>query len=262
MQYSIGTKIKSGRFGNVYRVKKDGHIYAAKLLPKHRIDTSDKMNTSMIQREINNHKKVNGHPNIVKFVEVVEDWGNYFIIEEYCQRGDLENYMNRNAIDMMLTKHIVKDCLRGLHECHKKGFIYGDLKPANILIGNDMIFKLCDFGSTDGADNLYKGSVHVRGTPAFLAPEAYVYNLEHGFIVDMWSLGMLTYVLLYHRYPFDLPKKCSAAEFKQTLMNCDIVFDESVIGRDACDFLRRCLQKDMMKRLTPEDGLKHPFINV
>lgn len=262
MQYSIGTKIKSGRFGNVYRVRKDGQVYAAKLLPKHRIDITDKVNTAMIQREINNHRKVNGHANIVKMHEVVEDWGNYFIVEEYCQRGDLESFVNRNHVDMMLAKNILRDCLKGLHECHQKGFIYGDLKPANILIGQDMTFKLCDFGSTDGALGLYSGSAHVRGTPAFLAPEAYVHHSDHGYIVDMWSLGILAYVLIYGKYPFDVPLQCSAAEFKNTLMKCEIVLDESVIGREACDFLNLCLQKDPMKRLTPEDALKHPFLSI
>lgn len=261
MQYSIGTKIKSGRFGNVYRVKKDGQLYAAKLLPKHRVDIPDKQNYAMIQREINHHKKVNGHANIVKMIEVVEDWGNYFIVEEYCQRGDLEGYMNRNDIDMMLAKQILRDCLRGLIACHKGGFIYGDLKPANILIGANMVFKLCDFGSTDGAADLYSGSIHVRGTPAFLAPESYVHHSDHGFITDMWSLGILAYVLLYQRYPFDLPAKCSAAEFKHTLMNCEIVFDDSVVGKEACDFMKLCLQKDSRKRLTPDDALKHPFLS-
>lgn len=260
MQYSIGTKIKSGRFGNVYRVKKDGQVYAAKLLPKHRIDIPDKANLSMVQREINHHKKVNGHTNIVKMFEVVEDWGNYFIVEEYCRRGDLECYLNKNTVDVSLAKTILKDCLNALVECHKAGFIYGDLKPANILIGNDMQFKLCDFGSTDGAHDLYSGSIHVRGTPAFLAPEAYVHHSDHGFIVDMWSLGVLGYVLLFQRYPFDLPVRCSAAEFKQTLMHCDIQLDETVIGKSACDFLNLCLQKDPLKRLSPEAALDHPFL--
>ena len=83
MQYSIGNNINEGRFGRVYQVKKDGKIYAAKVLPKHRITIPDHKNFAMIRREITNHKKVSGHPNIVQLIDVVEDWGNYYLIQEY-----------------------------------------------------------------------------------------------------------------------------------------------------------------------------------
>ena len=260
MQYSIGTKINSGRFGNVYRVKKDGKTYAAKLLPKHKIDTPHSVNIGMIQREINNHKKVNGHRNIVELFDIVEDWGNFYIIEEYCKRGDLNAFINKYKIEEVHAQIILRDCLHGLVECHKAGFIFGDLKPANVLVADTMHFKLCDFGGTEGATGLYTGSTHIRGTPAFLAPESYIFKEEHGFISDMWSLGVLAYILLYDKYPFDIEKVCSMDEFKDKILNTNIAYEHETLTVAARDFVQLCLQKDVMERITPENALSHPFL--
>lgn len=259
MQYSIGNKINSGRFGNVYRVNKDGNIYAAKILPKHRIDIPDHVNSTMIQREINNHKKVNGHHNIVKLFDVIEHWGNFFIIEEYCEKGDLNELINRKHVENEIVKKILKNCLEGLIACHQAGFIYGDLKPANILVDDHDNFKLCDFGGSDYARDLYTGSKHIRGTPAYIAPETYVFNKEHGFISDMWSLGVIAYILLYERYPFDVENKITAKEFKLQVLKNEIKY-EHIIDKEAEDFIRRCLQKEADKRMTPMDALNHPFL--
>lgn len=257
MQYSIGSKINSGRFAHVYTVHKNNKTYAAKLLPKHRIDIPDAKNFAMINREINNHKKVNGHPNIVQLVEVVEDWGNFYLIEEYCEKGDLAGMIERQKLDDKTIKQVLIDSLHGIKKCHDAGFIFGDLKPANILVGNDSKFKLCDFGGTDAAHGLYSGSAVIRGTPIYLAPESFVFRQDHGFIVDMWSLGMLAYVMLYDRYPYDVD--CTQHELIEQVKSVEIDFVGKIPG-DAEDFVRKCLEKDALKRLTPEDALKHPYL--
>lgn len=258
MQYSIGTKVNNGRFGNVYRVQKDGQVYAAKLLPKHRIDVPDNVNKAMIQREINNHKKVNGHKNIVNLVEIVEDWGNFYIIEEYCEKGDLCNYIAKNVVSEAMSKKILKDCLNGLVMCHDAGFIFGDLKPANVLVGKKD-FKLCDFGGSQCAEGMYSGSTHIRGTPAFLAPEVYLHRADHGYISDMWSLGVIAYMLLYQKYPYEVRSTCTAKEFKTILRETEIDYSGK-IPPEGEDFIKRCLRKDALERITPKDALMHDFL--
>lgn len=256
MQYSIGSKINCGRFANVYTVKKDGKTYAAKVLPKHRIDIPDARNFAMINREINNHKKVNGHPNIIRLVEVVEDWGNFYLIEECSDKGDLAQYIDENVPSDETIRRVLKDCLAGITRCHEAGFIFGDLKPSNILLF-DSGFKLCDFGGTDAAKDMYTGSKNVRGTPVFLAPETFVYKKEHGFIADMWSLGMLAYVMFFYRYPYDVD--CTQGQLIEQIDSVDICYSGK-IPAEAEDFIRRCLVKDARGRMTPAEALSHPFL--
>jgi serine/threonine protein kinase len=260
MQYSIGSNIECGCYGQVYKVKKNGQVYAAKVLPKHRILVADHKNLAHIQREIHNHKKVNGHPNIVKLVDVVQDWGNYYLIEEYCSRGDLKKYINENKVAEHTAKKIIIDCLHGLLACHKAGFIFGDLKPSNILVSDDNNFKLCDFGASDKANDLYSGCDKVRGTPIFLAPEAIIYKQNHGFISDMWSLGILAYLLMYDHFPYKI--ECSPSEFLYHLKTNDISYSYQEISPIAEDFIRKCLEKDALKRMSPEEALKHEFLRT
>jgi serine/threonine protein kinase len=117
MQYSLDNKINNGKFGIVYKVHNNNKHFAAKILPKHRITMTNVRNIEMINREINHHKKVNNHPNIVKLIDVVEDWGNYFLIEELCEKGDLNSYMDHKLRISEITK-ILRDCLNGLIACH------------------------------------------------------------------------------------------------------------------------------------------------
>ena len=259
MQYTIDSRINSGKFGTVYKVQKDGKYFAAKILPKHRIDMPKHRNSDMIKREIDHHKRVNNHSNIVKLIDVVEDWGNYFLIEDFCEKGDLDEYAT-NKLNIDDIKRVIKDCLNGLIACHKAGFIFGDLKPSNILV--DDCFKLCDFGSSHQANDLFSGCIHLHGTPAFLAPECYVHRLDDGFISDMWSLGILAYLLLYEKYPYDIEMHCSSQEFKNIVNNSEIKYEKNKITIDTSieDFVKKCLQKDPKLRLTPENALEHQFL--
>lgn len=256
MQYSIGSKLNCGMFANVYTVKKDGKTYAAKLLPKHRIDIPDSRNFAMINREIKNHKKVNGHPNIVNLIDVVEDWGNFYLIEEYSEKGDLSQYINNNVLTESTIKHVLKDCLLGIMRCHEAGFIFGDLKPSNILLFENG-YKLCDFGATDTAKDMYLGSKNIRGTPVYLAPETFVYKKEHGFIVDMWAIGMLAYVMFFYKYPYKID--CTHKELIEQIDKTDICYSDKIPAK-AEDFIRKCLVKDSYHRMTPKEALSHPFL--
>lgn len=254
MQYSIGSKISNGRFASVYKVSKDGKKYAAKLLPKHRIDISDIHNKDMIRREIENHRFVNGHPNIVRLEDVVEDWGNYYIIQELCET-DLQHVLDTKILCDEEKKIILKDCLKGIIACHEAGFIFGDLKPSNILISEK--YKLCDFGSTDNVDGLYEGSSNHRGTPLYMAPEMVIYKKTHGKLIDMWALGMLAYVLFYEKYPYNI--ECTYKELIRQIRDVKISYMEKV-SAGAEDFIRKCLEVDVYKRLTPQDALLEEFL--
>jgi calcium-dependent protein kinase len=143
------------------------------------------------------------HPHIVKILDIFDEEHYLFIIEEYCEGGDLFSFlMRRRMLPENLTTSIIKQLLTTLCYLHGKGITHRDIKPENILIHKkepELIIKLTDFGTATFFCKT-KPLTDVLGSPYYIAPEVIRGNYNEK--CDIWSVGVIVYLLLCGRPPF------------------------------------------------------------
>lgn len=147
------------------------------------------------------------HPNILKLHEVFEDTRKFFLVTEFCDGCELfDEIANHHHFNERTAANYVEQIVRAVVYCHSMGIVHRDLKPENILIDaeQDGIVKLIDFGTSAvysrGSETL-KG---VFGTAYYIAPEV-VRKKGYDERCDVWSIGVMIYILLSGAAPFDDP---------------------------------------------------------
>jgi calcium-dependent protein kinase len=162
----------------------------------------DKMTTLFhsIVQEIVALKKCD-HPSIVKIHEIYKDKKKLHIVLDFVEGQELLDYIiKHNKLKESEASMILKQLLKSIRYIHSKGIIHRDLKPENIIINPDTLkLKLIDFGLSSYF--LENKSLHTKvGTPAFAAPE--VIKGDYGKEADLWSIGIICYVMLVGYHPF------------------------------------------------------------
>ncbi|XP_051990611.1 death-associated protein kinase 3-like [Xyrauchen texanus] len=265
--YEMGEELGSGQFAIVRKCKEKttGTEFAAKLIKKRRLSSSRRgVSREEIEREVNILREIQ-HSNIITLHDIFENKTDVILILELVSGGELFDFLaEKESLTEEEATQFLKQILDGVHYLHSKRIAHFDLKPENIMLLDKNVpnprIKLIDFGIAhqikDG--NEFK---NIFGTPEFVAPE--IVNYEPlGLEADMWSIGVITYILLSGASPF-------LGETKQeTLTNISAVnydFDEEYFSNTselAKDFIRRLLVKDPKKRMTIDDSLQHPWIKV
>ncbi|XP_069758981.1 death-associated protein kinase 2-like isoform X1 [Narcine bancroftii] len=262
--YEIGEELGSGQFAIVKKCcEKSGHgEYAAKFIKKRQIRASRRgVRREEIEREVKILQQVQ-HPNIITLHDVYENKTDVVLILELISGGELFDFLaQKELLSEEEATAFIKQILEGVNYLHSKNIAHFDLKPENIMLLNKIPvphIKLIDFGLArkieDGVE--FK---NIFGTPEFVAPE--IVNYEPlGLPADMWSIGVITYILLSGASPF-------LGETKQeTLANISAMnydFDEEFFSHTselAKDFIKNLLVKDTRKRLSIKEALSHPWI--
>ncbi|XP_066511959.1 death-associated protein kinase 1-like isoform X1 [Hoplias malabaricus] len=263
--YDIGEELGSGQFAVVRKCRKKitGLEYAAKFIKKRRSKSSRRGVTKEdIEREVSILKELQ-HPNVITLHDVFENKNEVILILELVAGGELFDFLaEKESLSEEEATEFLKQILDGVNYLHSKQIAHFDLKPENIMLLNRSMphprIKLIDFGLAHKIDfsNDFK---NIFGTPEFVAPE--VVNYEPlGLEADMWSVGVITYILLSGASPFLGENK------QETLANVSAVdyeFDEEYFSNTsvlAKDFITRLLVKDPKKRMTIQDSLHHPWI--
>uniref|UniRef100_UPI00398E40F0 death-associated protein kinase 1 isoform X3 n=1 Tax=Pristiophorus japonicus TaxID=55135 RepID=UPI00398E40F0 len=263
--YEIGQDLGSGQFAIVKKCteKSSGIGYAAKFIKKRRSKSSRRgVSREDIEREVNILKEIQ-HPNIITMRDVYENKTDVILILELVSGGELFDFLaEKESLTEEEATEFLKQILNGVHYLHSKCIAHFDLKPENIMLLDKKSpkprIKLIDFGLAHEINfgNEFK---NIFGTPEFVAPE--IVNYEPlGLEADMWSIGVITYILLSGASPFLGDSKL------ETLANVSAVnyeFDEEFFKNTsglAKDFIRKLLVKDPKKRMTIEDSLQHPWI--
>jgi calcium-dependent protein kinase len=150
------------------------------------------------------------HPNIVRLYEFYDEPKYYCLVQEVCQGGELfDAIINAGKFKESQARVLINRLLSVINYCHDKGIVHRDLKPENILLEPDMDFekmKIIDFGTAIPYkehlnDNKSKKSMQeVLGTPFYIAPE--VLNASYTEKCDIWSIGVITFMLLSGKAPF------------------------------------------------------------
>lgn len=263
--YDIGEVLGSGQFAIVKRCKEKstGMEYAAKFIKKRQNQASRRgIQREEIEREVNILQELQ-HPNIIAMHDIYENRTDVMLVLELVSGGELFDFLaQKESLCEEEATEFIKQILNGVQYLHSKKIAHFDLKPENIMLLDHNVqlprIKLIDFGLA----HMIKDGVELKkifGTPEFVAPE--IVNYEPlGLEADMWSIGVITYILLSGASPF-------LGDTKQdTLANISAVnfeFDEEFFGSTselAKRFIRQLLVKDTRMRLKIQDALNHPWI--
>ncbi|XP_061743720.1 death-associated protein kinase 2a [Nerophis ophidion] len=263
--YEIGEELGSGQFAIVKqcREKRTGQEFAAKFIKKRQsIASSRGVRLEEIEREVQILQQTQ-HPNIVTLHDVYENRTDVVLILELVSGGELFDFLaQKESLSEEEATQFIKQILEGVNYLHARKIAHFDLKPENIMLLDKKAplprIKLIDFGLAHKIEAGVEFK-NIFGTPEFVAPE--IVNYEPlGLEADMWSIGVITYILLSGASPF-------LGETKQdTLRNISAVnydFDEEFFCNTselAKNFISLLLERDKKKRLTIQDALNHPWI--
>ncbi|KAF0307533.1 Myosin light chain kinase family member 4 [Amphibalanus amphitrite] len=259
-KFTMGEEVGRGKFGIVYRCtdKATGRQLAAKFVATPRKD--DKRDVER-EVEIMNYLQ---HPGIIQIFDAFDGGKEMTLVMELVEGGELFDRVIED--DYILTEKacaiFMRQVCAGVNFMHQKNVLHLDMKPENILClsktGNRI--KIIDFGLARRYDPAKKLQV-LFGTPEFVAPE--VVNFDAiGYPTDMWSVGVIAYVLVSGLSPFMGDTDC------ETMANVTIAkydFDDEAFDdvSDECkDFITKILIKDMSKRLTSAQALTHPWLTM
>ena len=249
-----------GSFGTVYLVKnkKLNNNFAMKIIEK---SSNDEEKEDEIKNEINILRKLD-HPNILKINDFFSTKNEYFLITEFCPEGELfYEIKNFAPFDEALAGWYMKQILSAVHYCHKSKIIHRDLKPENILIyqrnkkGFNSI-KIIDFGT---AILFNKKDKNLAGSIYYLAPEIISKNRKYTEKCDIWSCGIIMYILLTGKPPFNGD---SDEEILKKILQNHLDLEKypwSVISLKAKDLIKKLLETDTKKRITAEEALNHEW---
>ena len=197
------------------------------------------------------------HPNIIKFYETYNDQFYFHIVMELCRGKDLLSRMNKEKMNEKLIASIIMKTLHAISYCHSKGITHRDLKPDNIIFETpdlDSDIKLIDFGLSKKFKNSQK--LHsVLGTPYYVAPE--VLRKEYNEKCDLWSIGVITYLLIIGDVPF---KGKNNNDIFNKIINENINYNNpkwNNFSNEAKNFVKLLLQKDFNKRPSAQEALNH-----
>ena len=255
-----------GTYGQVYLVqnKFTKEFFAMKEIPK---TSEDLLSDTEIMDEIEILKKLN-HPDIVRIIEFYNTESSYYIINEYCKHGELFAQINKNFSETQIAV-MFRQILSGLAYLHSNNIIHRDLKLENILINDiekshetkeDLFFlKIIDFGTAKIFDkNKYPRAI--VGSIYYIAPE--VLFKKYGKECDMWSAGVILYMFIVGRPPFD--GKTNREIMDKIKLGKYSTNDKrwNKASNEVKDLINKLLVIEPNKRLTAFEALKHPWFNV
>ncbi|KAG8372587.1 hypothetical protein BUALT_Bualt12G0081500 [Buddleja alternifolia] len=220
-KYELGRLLGHGTFAKVYHARhlKTGKNVAMKVVGKEKVLRVGMM--EQVKREISVMKMMH-HPNIVELHEVMASKTKIYFAMEFIRGGELFAKIARGRLREEAARNYFQQLISAIDFCHSRGVYHRDLKPENLLLDEEGNLKVTDFGLSAFSDHLRQdGLLHTTcGTPAYVAPEVIGKKGYDGAKADIWSCGVILYVLLAGFLPFQddniisLYKKIYRGDFK------------------------------------------------
>ncbi|KAK4361484.1 hypothetical protein RND71_020436 [Anisodus tanguticus] len=262
-RYTIGKLLGHGQFGYTYVAtdKFSGDRVAVKRIEKNKMVLP--IAVEDVKREVKILKALAGHENVVQFYNSFEDDNYVYIVMELCEGGELLDRILSKKDSRYTEKDaaiVVRQMLKVAAECHLHGLVHRDMKPENFLFKSskeDSPLKATDFGLSDFI-RPGKKFQDIVGSAYYVAPE--VLKRRSGPESDVWSIGVITYILLCGRRPFW--DKTEDGIFKEVLRNKPDFRRKpwSNISNSAKEFVKKLLVKDPRARFTAAQALSHPWV--
>ena len=234
--------------------------FAIKEIDKKLTNNQDRLN-----KEINILSLMD-HANIIRFKEVFQTKTKIFLVTELAEGGELfDRIMERDHYCEKHASVLVEHILSAISYMHSYNFVHRDLKPENILLkskDDDTTIKIIDFGLATVV-----GETPLRaacGTPMYSAPEVIdAKRRGYGLEADLWSIGVITYILLCGYPPFVQNDNETIQQLFQKILSGKVEYNEEEwkdVSDDAKDFLSRLLLVNPKERMTAKEALEHPWI--
>lgn len=240
-RYRVLSFIDEGGFGSVYHVahEKTNKEYACKAIKRSRLD--DESQLYLLEKETRIHDTLR-HPNIVRIEKILYLEDYVCIIMEYCQHGDLIDYMMsvNGEFSCSLRIKIIIQLASAIYYLHTHNVYHLDIKPENILLDKDFNVKLSDFGCCS-TSNYHKYSI-LCGTQEYLCPEALNQQPCYADKVDIWAFGVTVHSILTGKFPWIDPKN-------KLVIQSDLDFRMLKAGQFR-NLIEGCLEIDPAKRFS------------
>jgi len=267
--YVRGEELGRGAFGCVFVCEKVGNDqrFAAKAIDLRRLRLSQNAGKEIkkLQREANILKKVPPHPNLVQFVDTVQEGNWLFFVLELVNGGNLFSVLvQRPGKKPRLREFegcfVFRQLVEGLHLLHSHGVIHRDLKLENVLVVNErhvgpdvlLDVKIADFGLSKVVGDGLSEAHSTVGSPRYMAPEVWAKGI-HDFKADLWSLGVLCHVLLDGRFP------CEGVQ-QRSQSTIDAAVGKLPVGEHARSLVSGLLQLKPEARLGVDQLRQHPWL--
>ena len=199
--------------------------------------------------------KLIDHPNILRLYDVWETSTDLYLIMEYVEGGELFDYLcSKGRLSTSEALGYFQQLISAVHYCHQFNIAHRDLKPENLLLDVNKNIKVADFGlAAYGANDVLLNTF--CGSPHYAAPEVISGQVYNGSCSDTWSCGIILHALLVGKLPFE-SEDCQV--LKQQILRAEFRMprDTDPLARD---LVSRMLEKDVTKRITIPEILKHPF---
>ena len=252
--YEILSILGEGTFGIVKLAqdKKTKEKVAIKILEKKKIKTEE--DKRRVQTEIEILQRMS-HINVIKAKKILKDSENIYIMMEYCEKGELFHYIEKEiCLSNDEAACYFYQLINGLEYIHQKGIVHRDLKLENILLSKTNLLKIIDFGLSS-----YYDSNKLLSTPCgslcYASPELLSGQKYDGILIDIWSVGVILYAMLCGYLPFD--DENHGMLYKR-IINTELDIPEH-LEEDSVDMLRKILVNEPKKRITIKEIKKHKF---
>ncbi|MCD7460487.1 CBL-interacting serine/threonine-protein kinase 11 [Datura stramonium] len=259
-KYELGKVLGCGAFAKVYHAREinSGKSVAIKVINKSNISNTNGLSDKRIEREVSIMRQLQ-HPYIVRLHEVLATKTKIYFVMDYVKGGELFTQIaNKGRFSEDLSRKCFQQLISAVNYCHSRGIYHRDLKPENILIDENGDLKVSDFGLSATTDQIqsFDGLLHtVCGSPAYVAPEVLTIKGYDGAKTDVWSCGIILYVMIAGYFPF----------YDQNLM---LMYKKIYKGEFRCPkwtspdvkrILSRLLDINPETRITIEEIIKDPW---
>ena len=255
--FQILKELGAGSFGHVYLVKHKvtKAEYAIKAIDKR--NKTNQEEKPYFRREIEVMYKIH-HPNVVKLYGHFEDNNYCYFIMEYISKGNVYGLIpsdKKKRINPKVVATLMKDVISAVYYLHNMNpiIIHRDIKPENVLLADNLVAKLTDFGWSNYMQEDEKRTT-VCGTPIYLAPEI-IKEQGHDEKVDIWCIGVLLFELITGNVPF---QGNDIDTLKENILHLKITWPKD-INIDAKNLIKKILKSDPASRISLEEMLQHPF---
>ncbi|KAL6987964.1 CBL-interacting serine/threonine-protein kinase 14 [Sarracenia purpurea var. burkii] len=255
-KYELGKLLGCGAFAKVYHARnaRTGQSVAIKVVSKRKVLKGGL--TAHVKREISIMRRLR-HPHIVRLLEVLATKSKIYFVLEFAKGGELFAKVAKGRFSEDLSRRYFQQLISAVGYCHLRGVFHRDLKPENLLLDENWDLKVTDFGLSAVKEQIRPdGLLHTLcGTPAYVAPEVLAKQGYDGAKVDIWSCGVILYVLNAGYLPFNDPnlmvmyRKIYKGEFRCPKWT----------SPDLKRFLSRLLDTNPDTRITVNEIIQDPW---